>query len=188
MHVVIKYIPKGTHFCQTICGEGRVMTACAINSIGMDAFYTRLYDRLGIRMQQPTKRFCERTDEVAKYRKYRSELPTSKAIRKRKEYENLRDQIEKDKQGRLDGTFYKTRCMVKKKSDTTGKTSPEGVVVTKTKSGCCKWCGLSTHQRKSSKLCPYNPNNVEMSTSGKDPKISRTSICEPAMSQKEVTS
>ena len=57
MHIVINYIPKGTYFCWTICREERVMIACTINSVGMGQFYVRLYAKLRIKMQQPTKDF-----------------------------------------------------------------------------------------------------------------------------------
>ena len=172
MHVVTKYVPKGSHFCRTICGMGRVFTACSVNSVGLKEFYNRLCLLLGVRMHATTERFCERTDEKAKYRKYHSELPTSKARRKRREYKSLQDQIQQDKQSRLDGTYYKIRGSgSKKRKSGEGCDGGEGVK----KSGCCKWCGLDTHQRITSKLCPYNKSNVEKSTSGADPKRIKSS-------------
>jgi hypothetical protein len=153
-----KFLPKDRTYCQTVENKARTMLAGGLQSIGYRQFYKRVFTLTGIEMEEDdiTSLFFGQEDSSKLWKKEHRRKESVKVTRMRMLYQKLKDGVAKLKVDNSKALGYSSGMMGPDGSNEEHGRRPKNRCVVGQKPDC-PHCGRSSHSRKTSKQCPFNP-------------------------------
>lgn len=145
MGVITRYLPKVRNYCKTICGSGRLGLAIGGDSVGKEAFFSRLYDHLGMVYNNKLKEQMRRRDRAREIQHIHQSSEEVKRKEAKKRNNMIRQLFKKSERDTNSGREYHPGIAI--------ECQEEQRPTAKTKEEPCQHCGLLGHQTKTSKYC-----------------------------------
>jgi hypothetical protein len=150
---LIKFLPKRNLFCRSMVISGRTHLALTIDSIGYEKTYSELFNRLGLKYTDVTRRHHQQLDAERAYHAKRVKRISVKKKRSQMKNEKLREGKEKLAKDRANDLYYETGMAGPLAF--MGLELPPAKKVKKVKE-TCDYCGLTGHTTKRSKACLFS--------------------------------
>ena len=121
--------------------------ACCTHLIGPKAFFTRLFDKMGVSLKKGTAHYLELQSTALLRRQAKHKLPATKKSRNEANFDKLRKQLERLSKDRAKHTVYQPGI---------------GMTCTDIVEARCPSCNILGHSRRSSRHCLANPANDDV--------------------------
>ena len=152
---------------KTISGSrslaNRVAICCCINLLGYDEFLHRLFQRMGLDMNDSTWYSIRQLQEYRDIKRFNSKLLLTKQKRNARVFAKLQEYFDKLLKDKAKDMKYETCTAMQPQKKRKLLTTVAGVTV-----GCCKKCGGTDHRRSSSNKCLFNKRNLSASQQNSD--------------------
>jgi hypothetical protein len=155
------FAPKNKVYCASHSLQTRLSLAVGINSIGLQAYFERVFETLGIEVTPNVLHFLKQKEGLRKFRLDKIRTKAAKKKRNKRKYDKLADdtKIAAKERAKRDGTYKSGTNMQEEEEDE----QPDAQnTKTKRKSyarSICPFCGKKGHTTKKSKHCTAAANN-----------------------------
>jgi hypothetical protein len=150
-----KFLPKDRTYCFSIENKVRIHVAVGLQSVGYRKFYERVLERTGIAVAGDLTFLYLRGEDVEKeWKKDYKQLERVKARRLRGYFEKIRKERQKMISDNNRDLTYNSNMMMERQEEEGGSNGEQIRNSVGVKQ--CSHCGLSSHQRKTHRLCPMN--------------------------------